>query len=159
MAGSEKIGIDFADEKLFDSRPCFVTPLSNADEDSAKKVSELWRAMGMRVYVVSTQLHDAIVARISHLPHLAAALICDTAADFDINLLPYSGPGFRDTTRVASGSPQIWESIITDNRAEILSALGEFSERLGRLVKAIESSDMQAVSEILKKAKSFRDKL
>jgi len=159
MAGSEKIGIDFADEKLFDSRPCFVTPLSNADEDSAKKVSELWRAMGMRVYVVSTQLHDAIVARISHLPHLAAALICDTAADFDINLLPYSGPGFRDTTRVASGSPQIWESIITDNRAEILSALGEFSERLGRLVKVIESSDMQAVSEILKKAKSFRDKL
>lgn len=159
MAGSEKIGIDFADEKLFDSRPCFVTPLSNADEDSAKNVSELWRAMGMRVYVVSTQLHDAIVARISHLPHLAAALICDTAADFDINLLPYSGPGFRDTTRVASGSPQIWESIITDNRGEILSALGEFSERLGRLVKAIEASDMQAVSEILKKAKSFRDKL
>lgn len=105
----------------------------------------------MRVYVVSTQLHDAIVARISHLPHLAAALICDTAADFDINLLPYSGPGFRDTTRVASGSPQIWESIITDNRAEILPALGEFSERLGRLVKAIESSDMQAVSEILKR--------
>ena len=159
MAGSEKIGIDFADEKLFNSRPCFVTPLSESDECAAAAVSEAWRALGMRVYTVSPQLHDAIVARVSHLPHLAATLVCDVAADFDMNLLPYSGPGFRDTTRVASGSPQIWESIVADNRDEILSALGDFSSRLGALIGAIKSGDKGGVSSALKKAKAFRDKL
>lgn len=158
MAGSEKIGIDFADEKLFNFRPCFVTPLSESDECAAA-VSEAWRALGMRVYTVSPQLHDAIVARVSHLPHLAATLVCDVAADFDMNLLPYSGPGFRDTTRVASGSPQIWESIVADNRDEILSALGDFSSRLGALIGAIKSGDKGGVSSALKKAKAFRDKL
>ena len=113
----------------------------------------------MRVYTVSPQLHDAIVARVSHLPHLAATLVCDVAADFGMNLLPYSGPGFRDTTRVASGSPQIWESIVADNRDEILSALGDFSSRLGALIGAIKSGDKGGVSSALKKAKAFRDKL
>ena len=113
----------------------------------------------MRVYVVSPDLHDAIVARISHLPHLAAVLICSVVSDFGINLLPYTGQGFRDTTRVASGSAQIWESIVADNRAEILSTLTEFSEKLGSLIEAIKADDKPAVAEILKKAKSFRDKL
>lgn len=159
MAGSEKIGIDFADEKLFDFRPCFITPVDGGDSAAAKVLLKAWKALGMRVYVVSPDLHDAIVARISHLPHLAAVLICSVVSDFGINLLPYTGQGFRDTTRVASGSVQIWESIVADNRAEILSTLTEFSEKLGSLIEAIKADDKPAVAEILKKAKSFRDKL
>lgn len=159
MAGSEKAGMDFADENLFDLRPCFVTPLPDSDEGAVAAVSEAWRALGMKVYSVSPEEHDAIVARVSHLPHLAAALVCGAAADFDINLLPYSGQGFRDTTRVASGSPRIWESIVADNRGEILSALGDFSSRLGAMIAAIKSGDRAGVSSALEKAKAFRDKL
>lgn len=159
MAGSEKIGIDFADEKLFDFRPCFVTPLSDSDECAAAAVSKAWRALGMRVYTVSPQLHDAIVARVSHLPHLAGNPRLRCRGGFRHEPLPYSGPGFRDTTRVASGSPQIWESIVADNREEILSALGDFSSRLDALIGAIKSGDKGGVSSALKKAKAFRDKL
>lgn len=159
MAGSEKIGIDFADAKLFDFRPCFVTPLSEQDECAATAISKAWSALGMRVHIVTPALHDAIVARVSHLPHLAATLICETAADFDINLLPYTGPGFKDTTRVASGSPQIWESIIADNSAEILSTLKEYSARLNALISEIELGDVKKIAAGLKKAKTFRDKL
>ncbi len=157
MAGSEKIGVDYSDETLFENRPCFI--VSSSRSVSLKKVVEMWRSVGMKPYVVSACEHDRIVARISHLPHLLAGTLCVVTGENDTDLRPYAGPGFRDTTRVASGSPDIWDSIIPDNKAEIVSALRDYSCSLNELIAQIESDDGQSVGLRLRVAKKFRDGL
>lgn len=160
MAGSEKIGIDYSDSELFDNRPCFVTPFSDGDELCAKKISEIWQAVGMKVYSVSPQMHDSIVANVSHLPHIVSGTLCNTASNFpELDLRNYSGPGFRDSTRISSGNPEIWDCIIADNRAEILSALKKFSSELETIIQAIENRDSEKVGQFLRNAKTYRDRL
>ncbi len=158
MAGSEKIGIDFSDEKLFENRPCFVVS-DNPNAPAVKILEDFWSAIGMRVYRTNAGHHDFIVARISHLPHLIAGTLCVSASKSSDDLRKYCGPGFRDTTRVASGSPEIWESIIADNRPEILAALKDYRDDLNALIANIEDGDFCAVSERLRAAKKYRDEL
>ncbi len=155
MAGSEKIGVDYADAQLFENRPCFVA----SNSASAEKVSAMWEAVGMRVYRVSPEEHDAIVARVSHLPHLLAGTLCLVSAAYKTDLRPFSGPGFRDTTRVASGSPDIWDSIVADNKDEILAAVKDCAKSLNALVENLENADFAAVARRLREAKKFRDGL
>ena len=160
MAGSEKNGIDNSDASLFDGAACFVTPSGPSQEAGAEFLKKMWEAVGMRVSFVSPDLHDAIVARVSHLPHLLAGTLCFNASNFkDADLRNFSGPGFRDTTRVASGSPEMWDSIVSDNRAEIVSALKSYASDLDSLISCIESGDSEAVGQRLRLAKKYRDKL
>ena len=158
MAGSEKIGIDFSDDRLFENRPCFVVSNSQ-DEPAAKILADFWTAVGMKVYCTSPRNHDFIVAHISHLPHLLAGTLCVNASKSPDDLKKYCGPGFRDTTRVASGSPEIWESIISDNRSEILPALKDYRADLDALISNIENCDSAAVAAHLRAAKKYRDEL
>ncbi len=160
MAGSEKIGIDFSDAELFESRPCFVTPISDADKFNAENLAKIWQLVGMKTYIVSPSEHDCIVANVSHLPHIVAGTLCNVAADFENgDLRNYAGPGFRDSTRISSGNPEIWDSIISDNCAEILKALKSFSKKFSDVIDAIEHKDSQQVGIFLRNAKSYRDKL
>lgn len=160
MAGSEKIGIDHSDSDLFAGRPCFITPSSDAQADAADLLEKIWTAVGMRAYRATPSVHDSIVARVSHLPHIVAGLLCCSAADFENgDLRNYAGPGFRDSTRISSGNPEIWDSIIADNRAEILAALKIFSDKLSSIIDAVENSDSEKIGAMLRKAKSYRDKL
>ena len=160
MAGSEKIGIDYSDASLFQGRPCFVTPETDEEKRSAAILRDVWEAVGMRVHFVSPAEHDKIVSRVSHLPHLLAGLLCITAANFEKeDLRNYAGPGFRDTTRVASGSPEIWDSIISDNKKEIVDALKSYAANFNEMLEALERGDMKIIGEMLRKAKDYRDKL
>lgn len=156
MAGSEKIGVDFSDANLFEGRPCFVV---GENSDSQKIVEQMWERVGMKVYNVSATEHDCIVARISHLPHLLAGTLCVVTSQYSKDLRQFSGPGFRDTTRVASGSPDIWDSIIADNKAEILSALRDYSRSLDNLIAQISDDDKDSIALRLRVAKIFRDGL
>ena len=160
MAGSEKIGLEYSDASLFKGRPCFVTPYSEIEAEAAGLLRKIWTDIGMRVHFSTPAEHDAIVARVSHLPHLLAGLLCINASNFDKDdLKKYAGPGFRDTTRVASGSPAIWDSIIADNRVEILHALKSYAANFNEMLEAIEQSDFKLIGEMLRKAKDFRDEL
>ena len=160
MAGSEKIGVDYSDEKLFAGRPCFVTPDKGEMSLAAKLLGKIWEAVGCKVYFISPAEHDAIVARVSHLPHLLAGTLCVNASKFEeADLKKFVGPGFRDTTRVASGSPEMWDSIIADNRREILAALKSYIDDLITLFFHIEKGDADAVGTHLRAAKKFRDEL
>ena len=160
MAGSEKIGIDFSDSELFENRPCFITPYSDADELYAKKLIALWESVGMKTYTVSPDMHDSIVANVSHLPHIVSGTLCNTASKFiGGDLRNYSGPGFRDSTRISSGNPEIWDCIIADNRTEILNALKAFSVELNSIISSIENCKSDEVGKFLRDAKTYRDKL
>ncbi len=160
MAGSEKIGIDFADVNLFEGRPCFVCANVGENKFAQRVLTELWKQVGMKVFCVEPNLHDSIVARVSHLPHLLAVTLCSQSADFENgDLREYSGPGFRDTTRVASGSPEMWDSICADNSEQILKALKDYSENLNKLIDAFEKSDADFIARRLRKAKQYRDGL
>ena len=120
----------------------------------------MWESVGMRVYEVSPEEHDAIVAGVSHLPHLVAGALCNTAAGFPSgDLRKYAGPGFRDCTRVSSGNPEIWDSIVADNRDAILAALRNFSGELSEIVSALERRDFAKIGGKLRSAKAYRDKL
>ena len=161
MAGSEKIGIDYSDADLFKTRPCFVTPSDSAQShEAAELLSKVWSAFGMRVYEVAPSKHDEIVANVSHMPHIIAGLQCCCAAEFKGgDLRDYAGPGFRDSTRISSGNPEIWDSIIADNRAKILKALRHFSAKLSETIADIESGDSEKIGGMLRTAKTYRDKL
>ena len=158
MAGSEKIGVDYSDSALFEGRPCFVVS-DDHDSPQTQAVAKMWDAVGMKICFATPTEHDAIVARVSHLVHLVAGTLCLVAADYKTDLRRYSGPGFRDTTRVASGSPDIWESIIPDNRGEILAALKEYRASLDSLISAVETLDKPVISKRLRDAKAYRDGL
>ena len=160
MAGSEKIGIDYADLSLFTGRPCFVVAEKNENKLGQKVLGELWKNLGMKVFFANPDMHDSIVAHVSHLPHLLAVVLCAQSSEFSGgDLRDYSGPGFADTTRVASGSPEMWDSICADNKIQILSALKDFSADLQKLISALENSDTEYVGQILRKAKNYRDAL
>lgn len=163
MAGSEKIGVENSDESIFEGKACFITPSSRSEAEIAAKIlSQMWRLLGMDVYCVSAEAHDSIVARISHLPHLASGLLCELAENFKTpygDIRRFAGSGFRDCSRVSSGNPEVWLSIVRDNKNEILKALKEYLSFASDLQKAVENSDDALILKFLEEAKTFRDAL
>ncbi len=160
MAGSEKIGVDFADGRIFDGRVCIVVPCGASGAFSAELVRGFWESLGMRVEELSPAEHDRIVAHVSHAPHMLAGTLCRAVekllGDF---ALQFAGPGFRDCTRVVSGSPDIWDAICMDNRAEITAALKEYRECLDSLISDFDSGNFSSIASALREAKAYRDKL
>jgi len=156
IAGSEKRGVDAATAGLFRGATTVVTPTKRTDPDAARKVAELWSAVGAHVVTLSPEEHDAILARTSHLPHVAAAALVATLRPPDAG---FAGTGFRDATRIASGDVNIWCDIILTNREAILSALWAFSDELAAFRRAVESNDRVKLAELLSAAKQRRDSL
>jgi len=159
MAGSEKTGMENAAANLFEGNTCFVTPFEDTENEAIETVSAFWRDLGANVLRESPERHDAIVANVSHLPHLLASSL----ASYLSNSLPtageFCGNGLKDTTRIASGDPQMWRDIIVQNRPEIIRSLDAFQDELQSLRAAIANEDDFAVLEKLAEGKAFRDQL
>lgn len=158
MAGSEKSGLEHAEVDLYCGKPCFVTPGKASTVDAVSVVEEYWKSLGMRTICLPANEHDRIVAYISHLPHLVAstlaALLFDRA---DESWKDYVGTGILDTTRVASGSVQMWKDIVDDNRDEILPVLTDMIASLEHLKAHVEGGHPDALEEVLNKGKLYRD--
>ena len=159
MAGSEKTGMAHARPDLFLHKPCFVTPLVDSDLKALDKVVNFWKEMGMEVATVSPEKHDEIVANISHLPHILASTLCSYLASKDETWRSLAGSGLRDTTRIASGDPNLWKSIIEQNREEIIRAINDFDEELHVLQTAIANDQYFEVINLLERGKNYRDRL
>jgi len=154
MAGSEKRGVDGAAAGLFDGALCFVTPTPRTDARALAAVSELWQALGARVRCLDPAEHDRLLASASHLPHLvAAALVNSTTPD----ALACAGPGFRDTSRVASGDPRMWADVCLQNRERILDALTRFEQQASALHRILSDGDEPLLLAWLESAKAARD--
>ncbi len=160
MAGSEKSGWQHADPDLFEGRPCFVTPLPDRTApDAAEKVVRFWAALGAEVATVDPEAHDEIVANISHLPHVLASLLCSYLQLRKPAWKNYAGNGLKDTTRIASGSPDLWREILKQNQEEVLRAVRRFQDELQAFQAALANEDYFAVANFLERGKEFRDRL
>ncbi|MCB1210514.1 MAG: prephenate dehydrogenase/arogenate dehydrogenase family protein [Verrucomicrobiales bacterium] len=157
MAGSEKAGIDEARADLFHGAACIVTPRAATPVTIVERLRAFWDCLGCRVLVRDPATHDCEVARISHLPHMMAAVTTRAGLAGHAGAIDCIGNGFRDSTRVAAGDPGLWAGIVAGNRAEILAALKDAQAQLGQLVEIIANLDDEALRDFLAQAKALRD--
>ena len=160
MAGAEKTGVSAARAELFVNAACVVTPSPRSNRPAVRQVEQLWKSIGGRVLCLSPDLHDELVSRSSHLPHLVAAQLAQfvLSPEHPNNQALLCANGFRDTTRIASGSPEMWRDITLANRDNLLTALDAFAAGLDQLRRAIKRGDATAISRFLETAKSRRDR-
>jgi len=154
MAGSEQSGPLGARADLFEGAVCIITPLTNTFPDTKSAIRRMWEAMGARTVSMSPQAHDRLVARISHVPHLAAAALMEMIDDREANL---AGGGLRDTTRIASGSPELWIDICRANRQQVQRALEDYIDVLQGMAYALRDGHLGKLKHIFQEAKNRRD--
>jgi prephenate dehydrogenase len=154
MAGSEKAGPEFAEEDLFEDRVTIVTPTANTPHAALSAVEQFWQSLGARTVRMAPQEHDAAVAAVSHVPHVAAAALAAVTPE---ELLPLVGGGWCDTTRVAAGDVELWRQILTENRGHVLRALAEFEKTLASFREALARGDDAALVRLLEQGKLRRD--
>lgn len=159
MAGTERMGVSAARANLFENAVCVITPTPESHAPAVEKVAACWSGIGMRVMSLPPDRHDELVSRSSHLPHIVAAelanYVLSPAHSPDQALL--CATGFRDTTRIASGSPEMWRDIALANRKHLARVLGVFIEDLEEFRRAIEKGDEPLVTEFFERAKQRRD--
>jgi prephenate dehydrogenase len=159
MAGSEKSGPEAARENLFAGAVTLLCPELARRRASVSLVTGFWEKLGTRVVLVSVAAHDQLVAVMSHLPHLIAALLVKHAAGTDRAALELCGSGFRDTTRIASGSPELWADILLSNADAVLEHLGTFKRELEEAMILLAERDVKKLQALLDEAKENRDRL
>jgi prephenate dehydrogenase len=160
IAGSEKQSIDAARADLYEGATVVVTPTGNSDPQAVSCVEALWRGVGGVVMRLAPADHDRFMARTSHLPHLAAALLAATVGrERPDRIAPLCGSGFRDTTRVAEGSPDIWRDILVTNSAAIREELRALGMELENLSRLLDASDIEGVARFLERSRAARRSL
>ena len=159
MAGSEKTGVAAASAELFVNAVCVVTPTRQSNPGAVRKVEQLWKSVGARLLRLAPELHDELVSRSSHLPHVVAATLANLvlAPEHPREQAELCANGFRDTTRIASGSPEMWRDIAVANRVNLGRALKRFIENLEALRRALTAGDHAAIATFFDTAKQRRD--
>lgn len=160
MAGSERDGIEAADAALYEQAVVVVTPSSSSDEDALERIKGLWRAVGAQPVVLPADAHDRVVASVSHLPHVAAALLVNTVASRaqrDGRTMDLAAGGFRDTTRIASSNAELWRDICLTNRKALLEVLDELHKNLAEFRIALNRNEAKKIEEFFTAAKLARD--
>lgn len=159
MAGAEKTGVAAARADLFQNAVCVLTPTRNSNGAAVGKLEQFWKAVGARIVKLSPQEHDLFVSRTSHLPHVAAAAL----ASFILNpshpksQASLCANGFRDTTRIASGSPEMWRDIAVANQKNIDRAVTSLIGELQKFQRALKKADAKAIAKFFETAKQRRD--
>lgn len=156
LAGSEKKGPYHARVDLFDGRRTIVTPTKTSPKEVVEKVSEFWCELGCEVSRLDAREHDRIVGLTSHLPHLLAAGL---AGILPPECYPFTGTGFRDTTRIASGDAELWTAIFLQNRHALCQAMVQVTDRFSDFLDAMVHQDAERLTQLLAQAKQVRDAL
>jgi prephenate dehydrogenase len=159
MAGAEKTGVGAARENLFENAVCVVTPAKKTNRPALKKVERFWKALGSRVVELTPETHDTLVSRSSHLPHVVAATLANLILNPSQPKLQAElcANGFRDTTRIASGSPEMWRDIALANRKNLAKSLDAFVADLRKFQRLVKKGDAKAIAAFFETAKQRRD--
>ncbi|HTL51918.1 MAG TPA: prephenate dehydrogenase/arogenate dehydrogenase family protein [Planctomycetota bacterium] len=153
IAGSEKRGLAYAQKVLLAGAICVMTPTDSSNADAVEKLGAFWSSLGMRVRTLDAAQHDRILARTSHVPHLAAAALMNLQTP---EAAPFCGSGFKDMTRVAEGDADLWIEICAENPAAIAAALRELSAQLSKQAEWLEKGDLGSLKEHLATAQRRR---
>jgi prephenate dehydrogenase len=156
LAGSHRRGPEAADAELFAGRVAVVTPAAATPTNDVEDIGGLWSALGATVFVMNPREHDRLVAATSHAPHVLAAAL---AAATPPAAIPFTAGGWRDTTRIASGDPELWAEILLDNAGPLTAALKRVATAADRMIAAIEAGDRRRLVTLLSRAKDVRDAL
>jgi prephenate dehydrogenase len=159
MAGSEKSGAEAARDDLFVGAVTLLCPELAGQTASVALVTEFWEKLGTRVVLLNVTAHDQLVALMSHLPHLVAALIVKHVAATNKAALDLCGPGFRDATRIASGAPELWADILLSNAEAVQEQLCGFKRELEEAIALLAERDAKKLQALLDEAKENRDRL
>ena len=161
IAGSEQSGALAADGALFVGRDVILTPTSDTAPDACARVTTLWQACGAHVTTMSAAAHDQALAAVSHLPHiLAFALVAELASRRDgAELFARAGTGFRDFTRIAASSPEMWRDVALANREALLDELARFRAALDNATQMLAQRNGAELAALFKRASMARRRL
>ena len=158
IAGTEHTGAEAAFATLFRDRNVVLTPVPQTDPPAVATVGALWTACGARVRTLDPATHDRIFAAVSHLPHLLAFALVDAfAARADAeDIFRYAASGFRDFTRIAAGSPEMWRDIALANRGALLAEIGAYRGELDRIAAMVAGGDGATLEAVFARAATAR---
>jgi len=159
MAGGEKMGVLAAKADLFVNAACVITPSKKSSKAAVAKVEKFWKSLGARTLRLEAAQHDLAVSRSSHLPHVVAAALAGLVLDprQPKAQATLCATGFRDTTRIASGSPEMWRDIVLANRKNVSQSMDAFMAELKQFQVALKKSDGAGVEQFFAMAKTRRD--
>jgi len=160
IAGTEHSGPESGFAELFDGRWCVLTPPPEADFGAVDRLKAFWKALGSNVEVMPADHHDMVLAITSHVPHLIAFNIVNTAAHLErvteSEVIKFSAGGFRDFTRIAASDPTMWRDVFLTNRSAMIEMLGRFIEDLLHLQRAMRFGDGETLFRMITEARSLR---
>ncbi|HSA90679.1 MAG TPA: prephenate dehydrogenase/arogenate dehydrogenase family protein [Burkholderiales bacterium] len=158
IAGAEKSGATAASADLFRGKRVVLTPLEENSKGSISGIEQAWKACGAHVSSMSAEEHDAVLATVSHLPHLLAyALVHEVAGrDNSAQLFSFAAGGFRDFTRIASSHPEMWRDICIANKDRLVSELKKFRTKLDEVQRLLDNP--AEIEKLFAEARAARDK-
>ena len=162
IAGREKSGVTESTETLFQGRRCILTPTARTDQKALEAVRDMWTAAGAEVTVMDADLHDKVFAAVSHLPHVAAFAMMCAVAELNTgteDYIQFSGAGFRDFTRIAASSPEMWKDICLMNRENLVQMIDRYLFSLNKFKREISSQDEKRLEKHLKESSDARKRL
>ena len=152
MAGSHETGVGAARATLFENATCILTPTENTDPDALKLIDNLWKFVGSVPHILSPETHDLLIGAASHLPHLIASILANTVAKVeteDGKALNFTATGFRDATRIAAGSPDLWTDIFTQNSDVLLSLIDTIIDNLTAFKTLLHTDNLAEIERLL----------
>ncbi|MEW5963317.1 MAG: prephenate/arogenate dehydrogenase family protein [Pseudomonadota bacterium] len=160
IAGTEQSGPEAGFAELFDGRWCILTPPEGTEPAAVARLEAFWRALGSQVEIMTPEHHDLVLAITSHVPHLIAYNIVNTAEHLErvtnSEVIKFSAGGFRDFTRIAASDPVMWRDVFLNNKEAVLEMLGRFSEDLTALQRAIRFGDGETLERVFTEARAVR---
>ena len=160
IAGSEKQGLQAASADLYENALTVVASHLDVPEEAAERVAELWKSAGARVCRMEPEDHDRLLARTSHLPHVAAAALAKAIGrDSAEKVGTFCGTGFYDSTRVASGSIAMWHDILMTNAPAVAEELRAFKAEVERVYDDLQAGRLDDVAKFLERAREARAEL
>jgi len=156
IAGSEQRSIEFARPDLFDLSTCILTTTKKTNRRAVQTLKRFWTDLGCSVNIMSPAEHDRILANISHLPHVTAVALVNANKSEELKL---AGKGFLDTSRIASGPPNIWTDVLLTNAGNTIRSIDKIIAELSKLKKAIKNQNKAQIEKLLEAARNKRNTL
>ena len=161
IAGAEQSGVSAAKVDLFRDKHVILTPLTETRPEATQTITDLWQACGATVSHMNAEEHDKVLAATSHLPHILAFALMNhlhtSTEENPENLLRFAGSGFRDFTRIASSSPEMWRDICIANRHALISQMNSYQGEIEALREILINDDGEALEEAFSQARRVRD--